>query len=96
MLQNRESVGHDGVLKDFAVTNGVEVDCHPLYVIACAGAPKEFAAMGPTEAIEHYDLVAFRENVEHFGSSILDRLIERLIELSARANSSLGARKRKG
>jgi hypothetical protein len=37
LLRNGERVRHDGVFEDFAVTNGVDVDRHPLDVIARAG-----------------------------------------------------------
>jgi hypothetical protein len=38
--------------------------------------------MRTTETIDDYDLVAFRDNAEHLGSRVGDRLIEHLVELS--------------
>jgi hypothetical protein len=73
------------------VTNGVDVDRHPLDAIARAGTSEELPAMRTTETIEEYDLVAFRDNVEHLGSRIGDRLIEHLVELSPTTRSDLGA-----
>ena len=40
---------------------------------------------------DDYDLVAFRDNVEHVGSRVGDRSIEHLVELSPSTRSDLGA-----
>src|SRR5262249_23868743 len=48
------------------------------------------------EAIDDYDLVAFRHNVEHLASRVGDRLIEHLVELAPSTGSDLGADRRKG
>jgi hypothetical protein len=82
LLHNGKLVPHVGVFEDFAVTNGVDVDRHPLDAIARAGTSEELPAMRTTEAIDEYDLVAFRDNVEHLASRVGDRLIEHLVELS--------------
>jgi len=52
--------------------------------------------MRTTEAIDEYDLVAFRDNLEHLASRVGDRLIEHLVELSPSTGSDLGAFRRKG
>jgi hypothetical protein len=52
--------------------------------------------MRPTETIEEHDLVAFRDNAEHLGLRVGDRLIEHLIELSPSIGSHLGAVRREG
>src|SRR6266446_5399135 len=96
LLHNGKRVRHDGVFEDFAVTNGVNVDRHPLDAIARAGTSEELPAMRATKAIENYDLVAFRDNVEHLGSRVGDRLIEHLVELSPSTGSDLGAVRREG
>jgi hypothetical protein len=49
----------------FAVTNDVDVDRDPLDAIARVATSEEPPAMRTTEAIDDYDLVAFRDNVEH-------------------------------
>jgi hypothetical protein len=67
-----------------------------LPAITRAGTPEELSAMRTTEAIGDYDLVAFRDNVEHLGSRVGDRLIEHLIELSPSIGSHLGAVRREG
>ena len=43
---------------------------------------EELPAMRTTEAIDEYDLVAFRDSVERLGWRVGDRLIEHLVELS--------------
>jgi hypothetical protein len=48
----------------FAVTNDVDVDRDPLDAIARVATSEELPAMRTTEAIDDYDLVAFRDNVE--------------------------------
>jgi hypothetical protein len=45
--------------------------------IARAGTFEELPAMRTTEAIDEYDLVAFRDNLEHLSSRVGDRSIER-------------------
>jgi hypothetical protein len=72
LLHNGKRVRHDGVFEDFAVTNGVDVDRHPLDAIARAGTSEKLPAVRTTEAIHDYDLVAFRDNVEHLGSRVGD------------------------
>jgi hypothetical protein len=52
--------------------------------------------MRTTEAIDEYDLVAFRDNVEHLASRVGDRLDEHLVELSPSTESDLGALRREG
>src|SRR5262249_31806001 len=84
------------VFEDFAVTNGVDVDRHPLNVIAGAGTSVQLPAMVTIEAIEDYDLVAFRDNVEHLGSRVGDRFIEHLVELSPSTGSDLWGDRREG
>ena len=61
LLHNGKLVPHVGVFEDFAVTNGVDVDRHPLDVIARARTSEELPAMRTTEAIDEYDVVAFRD-----------------------------------
>jgi len=90
LLHDGKRVGHGGVFEDFAVTNGVDVDRHPLDAIARAGTSEELPAMRTAEAIDEYDLVAFRDNVEHLASRVGDRLIEYLVELSPSTGSDLG------
>jgi hypothetical protein len=63
---------------------------------ARAGTSEELPAMRTTEAIDDYDFVAFRDNVEHLGSCVGDRLIEHLVELSPSTGSDLGAARREG
>jgi hypothetical protein len=75
LLHNGKRVRHDGVFENFAVTNGVDVDRHPLDAIACAGTSEQLPAMRTTEAIDEHALVAFRDNVEHLGSRVGDRLM---------------------
>jgi hypothetical protein len=58
LLHNGKLVPDVGVFEDFAVTNGVDVDRHPLDAIARAGTSEELPAMCTTEAIDEYDLVA--------------------------------------
>ena len=96
LLRNGKRVRHDSVFEDFAVTNGVDVDRHPLDAIARAGTSEELPAMRTTEAIDEYDLVAFRDNVEHLGSRVGDRLVERLVELSPSTGTDLGSFRREG
>jgi hypothetical protein len=93
---NGKRVRHDGVFEDFSVTNGVDVDRHPLEAIARAGTSVELPAMRTTEAINEYDLVAFRDYVEHLASRVGNRLIEHLVELSPSTGSDLGAVRREG
>jgi hypothetical protein len=52
--------------------------------------------MRSTEAIDEYDLVAFRDNVEHLASRVGERLKEHLVELSPGTGSDLGAVRREG
>jgi hypothetical protein len=47
--------------------------------------------MRTTEAIDDYDLIAFRDNVEHLGSRVGDRFIEHLVELLPSIRSDFGA-----
>jgi hypothetical protein len=70
--------------------------CYPLDAIARAGTSEELAVMRATEAIDQYDLVAFRDNVEHVASRVGDRLKEHLVELSPSNGSNLGAVRREG
>jgi hypothetical protein len=96
LLHNGKRVRHDGVFEDFAVTNGVDMDGRPLDVIARAGTAEELPAMRTTEAIDEYDLVAFRDNVNHLASRVGDRLEEHLVELSPSTGSDLGAARHNG
>lgn len=67
-MHNGKLVPHVGVFEDFAVTNGVDMDRHPLDAIPRAGTSEELPAMRTTEAIDENDLVAFRDSVEHLRS----------------------------
>ena len=90
MLHNGKLVPHVGVFDDFAVTNGVDVDRHPLDAIARAGTSEKLPAMRTTEAIVEYDLVAFCNKAEHLASRVGDRLKEHLVEVSPSTGSDLG------
>lgn len=92
LLQNGKRVRHDGIFEHFGVANLVDVDRHPLDAIARSGTSEELPAMRATKTIEDYDLVAFRDNIEHFDPSIGDRLIERFVELSSRGGSDIARR----
>jgi hypothetical protein len=48
LLHNGKRVRHDGVFEDFAVSNGVDVDRHPLEAIARAGTSEELPARRST------------------------------------------------
>jgi hypothetical protein len=72
------------------------VDRHPLDAIARAGTSEELPGMRATEAIDEYDPVAFRDNVEHLASRVGDRLKEHLVQLSPSTGSDLGAVRREG
>jgi hypothetical protein len=80
----------------FAVTNDVDVDRDPLDAIARVATSEELPAMRTTEAIDDYDLVAFRDNVERLGSRVGHRLIEHLVELSPSTRSDFVAHRREG
>ena len=47
LLRRSKRVRHEGVFEDFAVTNGVDVDLHPLDVIARAGTSEELPRCVP-------------------------------------------------
>jgi hypothetical protein len=96
LLHNGKRVRHDGVFEDFAVTNGVNVDRHPLDAIARAVTSKELPAMRATEAIENYDFVAFCDNVEHLDSRVGQCVIEHLVEPSPSTSTDLGVDRREG
>src|SRR5262249_3196614 len=90
LLHNGKRVRHDGVFEDFAVTNGVDVDRHPLDVIARAGMSEEVPAMRTTETIVEHNPVAFGDNVEHLASRVRDRFEEPFVERAPRTGSDTG------
>jgi hypothetical protein len=96
LLHNGKRVRHDGGFEGFAVTNGALVDRHPLDAVARAGTSEELPATGTTETIDEYDLVAFRDSLEHLGSRVGDRLIEHLVEPSPSSVSRPRGVRRKG
>src|SRR5258707_4294607 len=49
LLHHCKRVRHDGVFEDFAVTDGVDVDRHPLDAISRAGTSEELPAMRTTK-----------------------------------------------
>jgi hypothetical protein len=52
--------------------------------------------MRATKAIENYDLVAFRYNVEHLDSRVGQCLIEHLVEPSPSTSTDLEVDRREG
>jgi hypothetical protein len=96
LLRHGKRIRHDGVFENLAVTNGVDVDRQPLDAVARAGTSEKLPAMRTAEAIEEYDLVAFRNNLQHLGSRVGNRSIEHLVEVSPTAGPDLGARWREG
>jgi hypothetical protein len=66
------------------------VDRHPFEAIARTGMSEEVPAMRTTEAIANYDLVAFRDNVEHVAARVGERFDEPFVERAPRTGSDTG------